>query len=78
MSYAASRPAKLKISVISKLIGVGTLTTHKVGKKVKVQRNPTYPNMFILWFSPKDLAQIPAIELSDTIEYTDGKPEGWQ
>ena len=78
MSYAAPRPAKLKIQLETKVIGTPTKNMQKIGKKVQVQRNPSQPGMFIVWISKKELAQVPAEKLTDTIEYTDGRPEGWQ
>lgn len=78
MSYAAPRPAKLKIEVTSKNIGKGgALENHRAGKKVQVQRSPAEPGFFIIWFSKYNIAKIPAEQLQATIEYTDGKPEGF-
>lgn len=77
MSYANPRPARLIKMVTGKLVGQGITKQHPVGTKVSVQRNPTDPAKFILWFSKQEVAQVPSGELMDTIRYTDGKPEGF-
>ncbi|CAB3697049.1 hypothetical protein LMG26690_02424 [Achromobacter animicus] len=32
----------------------------------------------MVYFSKTNIAQVAAEKLPETIEYTDGKPEGWQ
>jgi hypothetical protein len=44
------------------------------GKKVKVQRSPAEPGLFIIWFGKTEIAKVPALQLSETIEYIDGRP----
>jgi len=78
MSYASARKAKLKISVTAKVIGQGTFVDYKAGKACQVQRNPSNPGMFIVYFSKTNIVQVPADQLPETIQYMDGKPEGWQ
>jgi hypothetical protein len=51
---------------------------YKAGKACQVQRNPSNPGMFIVYFSNTNIAQVPAEHLPETIQYMDGKPEGWQ
>ena len=78
MSYAAPRKAKTKVEVTAKVIGQGTTTTYKAGKACQVQRNPSNPGMFIVYFTKTNIAQVRAEDLPETIEYTDGKPAHWQ
>jgi hypothetical protein len=78
MSYETPRPAKLLIDVQSKFIGKDEGRMHKTGKKVKVQRSPANPGEFIIWFGKAEIAKIQSLELSKTIEYTDGRKEGFQ
>lgn len=73
MSYELPRPAKLLINVDSKYIGLDAGRTHKAGKKVKVQRSPAEPGLFIIWFGKTEIAKVPALQLTQTIEYTDGR-----
>lgn len=77
MSYASPRKAKLLKVVVGKVVGTGVTIEHRVGTNVSVQRNPSDPAKFIIWFSKKEVAQVPSGELADTIKYTDGKPEGF-
>lgn len=78
MSYAVPRKAKTKVALVAKVIGQGRTVEYKAGKACQVQRNPSNPGMFIVYFSKTNIAQVPANQLSETIQYTDGKPEGWQ
>lgn len=78
MSYAAPRKAKLKLPLTAKVFGQGRTVDYKAGKACTVQRNPSQPGMFIVYFSKTNIAQVPAEKLAESIEYTDGKPEGWQ
>jgi hypothetical protein len=78
MSYELPRAAKLLVDVQSKYIGKDEGRMHKAGKKVKVQRSPANPGEFIIWFGKAEVAKIQALELSKTIEYTDGRKEGIQ
>lgn len=78
MSYAAPRRAKTKVALTAKVIGQARTIEHKAGKSCQVQRNPTHPGMFIVWFNKTNIAHIPAERLPETIEYVDGKPEDWQ
>jgi len=73
MSYEQPRPAKLLIEVESKYIGFTVGRTHRAGKKVKVQRSPADPGIFIIWFGKAEVAKIPALQLPQTIEYTDDR-----
>ncbi|KAK46369.1 hypothetical protein BG58_11130 [Caballeronia jiangsuensis] len=75
MSYELPRPAKLKKEIESKYIGFGVGRTHKVGKKCKVQRSPAEPGLFIIWFGKTEIAKVAALQLTETIEYTDGRPQ---
>lgn len=75
MSYELPRPAKLLIEVHSKYLGLDAGRTHKAGKKCKVQRSPADPGLFILWFGKTEIAKIPAIQLTQTVEYTDGRTQ---
>lgn len=85
MSYANPRPAKLKLQVATRIItGNGSPTTamREPKEKCTAQRSPNDPGFFILYFGKKtpskqEYAKIPAEQLADTIEYTDGKPEGF-
>ena len=85
MSYANPRPAKLKKQVDTRTItgnGSPTLQQRAVGEKCQAQRSPNDPGFFILYFGKKsatkqEYAKVPAEELADTIQYTDGKPEGF-
>jgi hypothetical protein len=85
MSYANPRPAKLKVDVATKTItGNGSPTTGKrfAGEKCRAQRSPGDIGWYILYFgksSPtqQEFAKVPAEQLVDTIQYTDGKPEGF-
>jgi len=78
MSYAAPRKAKLKLPVTAKIIGSNDTVTYRAGKACQVQRNPAHPGRFIVWFNRTNIAHVPAEQLPETIEYLDGKPEGWQ
>lgn len=78
MSYEVPRAAKLLKDVQSKYIGKNDGRLHKAGKKVKVQRSPANPGEFIIWFGKAEIAKIQSLELVDTIEYTDGRKEGFQ
>ncbi|WP_236002473.1 hypothetical protein [Paraburkholderia elongata] len=71
MSYEPLRPAKLLIEVESKYIGFNVGRKHRAGKKVKVQRSPANPGIFIIWFGKAEVAQVPALRLAQTVEYTD-------
>ncbi|SAK46398.1 hypothetical protein AWB76_00904 [Caballeronia temeraria] len=75
MSYEIPRVAKLKKEVESKYIGLSAGRTHKAGKKVKVQRSPAEPGLFIIWFGKTEIAKVQALDLSSTIEYTDGREQ---
>jgi len=75
MSYELPRAAKLLKEVESKYIGFGVGRTHKVGKKVKVQRSPADPGLFIIWFGKTEIAKIDALELTSTVQYTDGREQ---
>jgi hypothetical protein len=75
MSYELPRAAKLKREVESKYIGLNAGRTHKAGKKCKVQRSPAEPGVFIIWFGKTEIAKVPALQLTDTIEYLDGRPQ---
>jgi hypothetical protein len=85
MSYANPRPAKLKAEVNTRTItgnGMPTEGTRKAGEKCMVQRSPMDPGFFLIYFGKKsptkqEYAKIPAESLPDTIQYTDGKPEGF-
>lgn len=84
MSYANPRPAKLKKDVDTKLItakGVSP-SNQKAGVKCSVQRNPNDIGWYNLYFGKRsstsaEVAKIPAEQLTDFIEYTDKKPEGF-
>lgn len=76
MSYAFSRKAKLKISLNAKVVGQGKIVEYKAGEACQVQRNPNNPGTFIVWFSKTHIAQVPAEQLPETIQYMDEKPEG--
>lgn len=80
MSYELPRAAKLLVDVQSKFIGKPDGNLHKAGKKVKVQRSPANPGEFVIWFGAgnKEYAKVQAMDLKDTIAYTDGRPEGHQ
>lgn len=78
MSYAAPRKAKTKKELVAKVIGKGETKTYKAGKACSVMRNPSQPGMFIVYFTPKIIAQVRAEDMPETIEYTDGKPDHWQ
>ena len=71
MSSELPRPAKLLVDVESKYIGFDVGRTHKAGKKVKVQRSPADPCLFIIWFGKAEIAKIRGLQLAQTIEYTD-------
>ncbi|EJO57359.1 hypothetical protein [Burkholderia multivorans] len=75
MSYELPRAAKLLKDVQSKYIGLDAGRTHKAGKKCKVQRSPAEPGLFIIWFGKTEIAKVPALQLSETIAYTDGRPQ---
>ncbi|MEX3923097.1 hypothetical protein AB4Y36_03610 [Paraburkholderia sp. BR10936] len=75
MSYELPRAAKLLINVDSKYIGLDAGRTHKAGKKCKVQRSPADPGLFIIWFGKTEIAKVPALRLTQTIEYTDGRTQ---
>jgi hypothetical protein len=85
MSYAAPRAAKLKIEVETKTVtgnGLPTMGKRKAGSKCKAQRSPGDIGFFILYFGARsatkqEFAKIPAEKLAETIEYTDGLPEGF-
>ena len=75
MSYELPRPAKLLVPVTTKYIGQDDGRSHKAGKKCNVQRSPADPGIFIIWFGKKEYAKVPALELTQTIEYLDGRPQ---
>jgi len=75
MSYELPRAAKLKVAIESKYIGLQVGRTHKAGKKCKVQRSPADPGLFIIWFGKTEIAKVPALQLTETIEYTDGRTQ---
>ncbi|REE07303.1 hypothetical protein B0G71_7791 [Paraburkholderia sp. BL27I4N3] len=71
MNYELPRSARLLVAVESKYVGFDVGRTHKAGKKVKVQRSPADIGMFIIWFGKAEIARISALQLTQTIEYTD-------
>lgn len=75
MSYEIPRAAKLLKPVESRYIGIGAGRTHKAGKKCKVQRSPAEPGTFIIWFGKTEIAKVQALDLTSTIEYTDGREQ---
>jgi hypothetical protein len=75
MSYEVPRAAKLLVQVESKYIGIGAGRTHKAGKKCKVQRSPANPGEFIIWFGKTEYSKVPALQLTQTVEYTDGREQ---
>ena len=75
MAYETPRAAKLLKEVESKYIGFGVGRTHKIGKKCKVQRSPAEPGLFIIWFGKTEIAKVQALDLTTTIQYTDGRPQ---
>jgi len=78
MSYAAPRKAKTIKALTAKVIGSNDFVQFKAGTICRAQRNPSQPGLFVIWFSQNKIVQVPAKELPETIEFTDGKPEGWQ
>lgn len=85
MSYANPRAAKLKMEVDTKTItgnGNPTFGKRKAGEKCMAQRSPGDIGFFILYFGKRsstkqEFAKVPAEKLADFIQYTDGKPEGF-
>lgn len=84
MSYANPRPARLKKDVVTKIITSSgpTAGSQKAGTKCQAQRSPGDIGFFVLYFGKRsatkaEVAKIPAEQLAETIEYTDGKPEGF-
>ena len=75
MSYEIPRAAKLLVAVQTKIIGSNDGRTLKAGKTVKVQRSPAEPGVFIIWASKKEYAKITALQLPETIQYTDGREQ---
>lgn len=75
MSYELPRPAKLLVQVDSKYLGIGAGRTHKAGKKCKVQRSPADPGVFVIWFGKTEYAKVAALQLTATIQYTDGREQ---
>jgi hypothetical protein len=75
MSYELPRAAKLLVQVESKYVGIGCGRTHRAGKKCKVQRSPVEPGTFIIWFGKTEYAKVQALQLTQTIEYTDGRTQ---
>jgi len=75
MSYEIPRAAKLLVPVQTKVVGSDEGRLLKVGKAVKVQRSPAEPGVFIIWVSKKEYAKIPALQLTETIQYTDGREQ---
>lgn len=73
MSYEIPRSAKLLVDVQSKYIGKVDGRKHKAGKTVKVQRSPAEPGTFIIWFGKTEIAKVQALDLTKTIQYTDGR-----
>ncbi|MCI1046958.1 hypothetical protein [Caballeronia zhejiangensis] len=75
MSYELPRAAKLKVEMESKYLGLSVGRTHKAGKKCKVQRSPANPGEFVIWFGKTEYAKVAALQLTDTIEYCDGRQQ---
>lgn len=79
MAYEIPRPAKTLKEITAKVVGKDETKTYKAGKAVKVQRDPTNPGQYVIYFEnnrSKGIAifkKIPSIELQDTIQYTDGR-----
>ncbi|WP_175658232.1 hypothetical protein [Burkholderia vietnamiensis] len=75
MSYELPRAAKLLVDVQSKYIGKVDGRLHKAGKSVKVQRSPANPGEFIIWFGKAEIAKVQALDLPNTIKYTDRREQ---
>ena len=62
---------RLKVPIISKGMSKGVITqvTHRPGCKLdSVQRNPSNPGEYILWFGTRRYAVIDAVKLHDTVD----------
>lgn len=81
MSYEAPRAAKILKPMQGKIVGKAEFKDYKAGKACKVQRDPTNPGQFVIYFeyNPSKgraiIAKFDAKELPETIQYTDGKDQ---
>lgn len=75
MSYETPRNAKLKLPLQAKVIGKGVMVEYGAGKACQVQRNPSKPGWFIVYFRKDHIGQVPAEQLPETIQYTDGREQ---
>lgn len=79
MSYEIPRPAKTLVELEGKVLGKDETKKYQAGKAVKVQRDPTNPGQFVIYFEynrGKGVAvfkKIPGSDLNTTVEYTDGR-----
>lgn len=77
MSYELPRPAKTLVPLTAKVIGKGTTVDYKAGKSCTVQRSPSNPGEFIIYFkytkTEAILTKVDSIKITETIEYTDGR-----
>ncbi len=75
MAYEVPRAAKLLKEVESKYLGLSVGRTHTKGHKCKVQRSPADPGIFVIWFGKTEYAKVQALDLTTTIQYTDGREQ---
>lgn len=79
MSYELPRKAKTLVPLTAKVIGKNMTKDYKAGKACEVQRSPMNPGEFIIYFQNTKtaaiLCKVDAINLVETIEYTDGREQ---
>ena len=79
MSYEAPRKAKTLIALTAKVVGQDRTVDYKAGKACSVQRNPSNPGEFVIYFkytrSEAIISKVDAIKITETIQYTDGRDQ---
>lgn len=77
-AYEAERPAVTLKPIRAKIVGKQEFKDYKVGKKCKVQRDPTNVSQFVVYFENSRskgciYAKFPVNELPETIQYQDAR-----
>jgi hypothetical protein len=68
-----SRPAITRIELKSKRIGADEFRQHGIGTACRVERNGACEGEFLIWFPGRYYVKIDAVQLHDTIQYTDNR-----
>lgn len=79
MSYELPRKAKTLVAITAKVVGKDRTVDYKEGKACTVQRSPSNPGEFIIYFkytrTEAIIAKVDSIKITETIEYTDGREQ---